>query len=27
MYFMGDPRGNQILEIFLSLPIYVPVGT
>lgn len=27
MYFMGDPRGNQIPEDALSLPIYVPVGT
>jgi pyruvate dehydrogenase E1 component alpha subunit len=27
MYFMGDPRGNQIPEDVLSLPIYVPVGT
>jgi len=27
MYFMGDPRGNQIPEDALSMPIYVPVGT
>ncbi len=27
MYFMGDPRGNQIPEESLSMPIYVPVGT
>ncbi len=27
MYFMGDPRGNQIPETALSMPIYVPVGT
>lgn len=27
MYFMGDPRGNQVPEDALSMPIYVPVGT
>ncbi|MHC4781018.1 MAG: pyruvate dehydrogenase (acetyl-transferring) E1 component subunit alpha [Planctomycetota bacterium] len=27
MYFMGDPRGNQVPEDSLSMPIYVPVGT
>jgi pyruvate dehydrogenase E1 component alpha subunit len=27
MYFMGDPRGNQVPEHALSMPIYVPVGT
>jgi pyruvate dehydrogenase E1 component alpha subunit len=27
MYFMGDPRGNQVPESSLSMPIYVPVGT
>jgi pyruvate dehydrogenase E1 component alpha subunit len=27
MYFMGDPRGNQVPETSKSLPIYVPVGT
>jgi pyruvate dehydrogenase E1 component alpha subunit len=27
MYFMGDPRGNEVPETSKSLPIYVPVGT